>query len=191
MFDKIFSPQWILDRCFEGWSTFLWITLLIAIILGVITFLTFKKKSKRLLIGAAIGLATFVSSLILILILFLVIGYGVVGCTMGSFWASITPAHQLHALLKQYKAKTGTYPQDEGELRNLSPSLYEKIKANSKEVYIYNPTIDTYMWVIRPSYYYVVVFDSYNDYVMYRIPHLINLVHSSFSVYPSNYPLLK
>lgn len=96
----------------------------------------------------------------------------------------------MHALLKDYKTKTGIYPQSEEELRNLSPSLYEKIKANSKEVYIYNPAVDTYTWIIRPSYYYAVVFDSHDDYVIYRIPHLINLVHSSFPIYPSSYPSL-
>lgn len=191
MFDKIFSQQWILDRCFEGSSVFFWVTLLVAIFLCIMVFLSFKKNGERLIVRIFVGLVTFISSFILLLILSLVLGYGVLGCRMSSFWASVTPAHQLHTLLKEYKTRTGVYPQSEEELKTLSPELYKKIKANSKEVYIYNSTNNTYIWIIRPSYYYTIVFDSQNDYVIYRIPHPVNLVHSSFPVYPPNYPILK
>jgi hypothetical protein len=190
MYDQIFSPQWVLDRCIEGGTIFPWAALVTSLFLSFLTFNSFKNKLKKIFIPTIIACITFTSSFVLSIVVIFLTGFLIVGCSNTAFWASITPAHKVYALIKEYEAKNGIYPKNEIEIEKLAPDLYKTIKDNSKQIYIYNPKENSFIWIIRPSYYTAVVFDTKNDYMVYKIAHFINWVPSKYSFYPPDYPKL-
>lgn len=182
MYKQMLSQQWLFDRCLEvGYVlsplvTGVFLAAILAAIPAILLYLLLKKgftKKKPLVISIVI-----VSFIILFpIFLFLEVSIGFSLCNDGMFWASISPAHQLHALLKEQKKKTGTYPHNQAQLTNLAPDLMKDINSNAETIYIYNPVANTYTWFVRPSRYYVAIFDTKKDYALYSIPHLFNPHH--------------
>ena len=188
MYNIPFSEQWVMDRCFEGQRIFLWVALLISIFIGVSTFFAFKESIKKTIIRIILSLVTFVSALILVFIFFMLIGYMVIGCSMGTFWTPIRAAGTYTHILKDYKTKNGYYPKSEREMSKLAPDLYQKVKDTSEEVYIYDLEANSYKWIIRSSYYYITVVDPDNYYVIYKVPHFFTVATKAYPSYPSGFP---
>jgi hypothetical protein len=172
MFDTLFSPLWFFDLCLIGASLYQWVVLAVGLACGLFAYFQFKPRIKEIYLRIALTIVGFVASTILISVILSFSGFFLFKCSDSGFWSAITPAHALHALMKQYKETQGTYPQTEEQLQNLSPNLFRTIGKNAKQVYIYNASDGSYVWMVRPSHYYVVIFDSKKDYALYQIPYL-------------------
>ena len=176
MYDKVLYWQWVWDRCLEGATLLPWLSVLGALVFGVIFYLLIGRKSRRKMIGLVVTVFSFVYSFALIGF-FGILGWMILDCSDGAFWASVGPAHQVHAAIKTYKRLYGTYPYDASQLMALSSKEYKKVTLSAKTIYVYNPLTDRFTWFVRPSRYYVSIFDSIYGYEIYRIPNIIKPIH--------------
>jgi len=174
MYDTIFSPQWLFDRCIEAQTLFIPLNIIVfLIIISCILFL-FKKAgmSNYLNIVISSGLAV----IIFPVVFFSSWIFGIFTCSAGYFWKGIIPAHKLHAKVRQNCYNQNKCPQSEKELFQLDPSLYSLITSNAKSKYSYNSSSGKYNWYVRPSKYYVATF-TLDSFGVYKIPNLIQVKH--------------
>ncbi len=152
-------------------SIFPWLSFIIALLISILIFNLLKKRIINICFKIIFATSGFILSFVLIFIIVFLSYFFIFNCSDSEFWDAVTPAHELHAILKNYKQKNGIYPQTQDQLIKLSPDLFETIEEKAKQIYIYNSENDTYTWFVRPSHYYVAIFDSKSDYSIYRIPH--------------------
>jgi len=189
MFDKIFSSLWFLDRCLDGTSLFPWIPLIFSLFIGFLIHQCTKKAPTNFVVKTMLTILVFFTSFVFMTIMMFITGFLILQCSFAPFWDAIEPAHELHALIKNHKHTNGTYPENEDQLRKLSPDLYKSISDNAKQTYLYDHESESYTWFVRPSRHYVVIFDSKSDYVIYSIPQLITPSHwDQTPNYPPSYP---
>lgn len=174
MYNQIFSPQWVFDRCIEGQSLFIPLNIIIFLIIILLIFLLFKKAKftniPNILLSTCLGI------IILPVIVISSWLFGTFNCSAQYFWKGVLPAHELHAKINQYCTDHKHCPESEQEISKLDSQLFREITQNAKSKYVFDKVIGKYIWYVRPSKYYVVIFtqDSFN---FYKIPNFINVKH--------------
>lgn len=79
-------------------------------------------------------------------------------------------------------------PNDHDEfVSRVDPALYETIRKNAKTLYLYDASTNAFTWFVRPSRYYVVVFDSRQDYKLYRLSTVHSFINEQITPLPQ-YP---
>ncbi len=170
--------------------------ILIALLLSIFT-LIFINKSLKWISDKSLSLAlkliliafTSILSFPIAMIFILYVGYGVVGCrAQTQFWPGIIAAHEIHGKLKENYLATSQLPKTESELEMLDDNTYKNITNNAKTKYIYDPQKNSFTWFVRPSRYFVAVFDTQSDYKLYRLTNReIGWFKESVSQYPPIY----
>lgn len=166
MYNKLFSDQWVFDRCLESESVF--IPLIVIVLILVLTVLYRYLKGRKVLFVSTLLLippTVFISSLLL----------GFFVCSAGSIWKGIRPALELDNKMKKVCA-SNKCPKSEDELSRLDTNLYYQISANARVKYIYNQSTGKYVWYVRPSRYYVGVFQE-GTFSLYKIPSFLPIKH--------------
>lgn len=191
MYQTLFSEQWMFDRCIEMDFLSQFMLLLIPVI-GFVLFFRFRfQKTKKVISSLIFGLLPLTGLFLVLITVVSYVGWFVVGCSWGWFWKPVNKAHEFHWLIKEYKSHYQSYPTSERELMNISPSLYAEIKKYSQTIYSYNKDDNSFIWVVRPSYYYLVVFDSKVGYSFYNTNLMSKIMNPEFDIYPLSYPRLK
>lgn len=175
MYNKLFSEQWVFDRCVEGYHFQFIIPTIFTAIVIISLFFLFKKLhfSNLKLTLSLVGLSIFMLPLSLFLVQ--VVGYFVIGCSAGAFWKGVMTANELYTKVK-YECKKNNCPKSEKELAQLDPNLYRTINVNAKSKYTYNPKTKKFIWYVRSSKYYMVSFED-NGFGVYKIPDFLNIKH--------------
>lgn len=170
--------------------------ILIALLLSIFTLIFINKSlkwisEKSLSISLKIILIGFTSilSFPIAVVFILFIGYGLAGCSApNQFWPAVFAAHNIHGKLKENYLSNGYLPKTEEELQDVNRTEYKKIKDNAKTKYIYNPQTNSFIWFVRPSKYFIAVFDTQNDYKLYRLTNReIGWSKEEVSMYPPKY----
>lgn len=190
MYQSIFSKQWMFDRCIEMDFLTQFVLLLVPITVFILVFKFRFNRTKKIISGIVFGLLSLIASFFVFLIISFV-GWLVVGCSWGWFWRPVDNAHKFNWLIKEYGSYHQRYPINESELMSISPSLYTEIKKDSRITYSYNKKDNSYIWVVRPSYYFLVVFDSKNGYSFYNANIVAKIMNPEFQIYPAEFPKLK
>jgi len=159
MFDQLFSNQWIFDRCIEYESLLIPI-IIIASIITLYVLNPFLKKRKILLILARIFIP--------FIMFFGFILLGVFTCDDDFFWRGVRPAIELNYAIRVL-CSNNECPKDQEELNKLDTDLYQKILSNAKFKYSVNLATNEYVWYVRPSKYYVGIFQD-GGFSLYKIP---------------------
>lgn len=175
MYDTLFSPQWIFDRCVEGEFLFVTLSITVWLCAVLLSFLLFKRLifSKKLLI-----VCTFVQAIALVPLVFVIsflFGYAILNCSDSLFWQGVMPANELFEKVK-HECKNDSCPKSEKELAQLDQPLYRQLINNAKSKYSYDPVNNRYEWYVRPSYYYAVRFEG-NGFRVFRIPQFVAVDH--------------
>ena len=186
MYDKLLSSQWIFDRCVEI-STLSFPIIIFIFILSVLLVYKFGlilRFNVVLRIIISLIFAVFVS--IFLFFAGLLVGYGVLKCSAGDrFWPGVNYAHEIHAIMKRNYQQTQKWPSSERELKELGPDLYKSLFQNVRTSYVYNMN-GSYTCFVRPSRYYVFVFDSEKDYGSYRLSNFFSFGYG-VDLYPPKY----
>lgn len=168
MYNQLFSDQWVFDRCMEGESIFIPLVIVVSIL--VLVFLYRHLKMRKVLFVVTlflIPLIVFISSSFL--------GFSI--CSAGSVWKGIRPALELDNKMKKI-CMNNKCPKSEDELSRLDPNLYQQISFNAKVRYNYNQSANEYVWYVRPSKYYVGIFQK-GTFSLYKIPSFLSVRHWS------------
>lgn len=175
MYDKLFSKQWIFDRCLEGSSFQQVIIGLLTILIVILFFFLFKKcgfsKPKMVLSLLGVGIFAFLVSIFIDI----VTGFFILGCSDSMFWKGVMEANKLYSQVK-YECKKNNCPKSEKELRNLNQFLYDQMASNAKSKYSYTSYDKKYTWYVRPSKYYLVSFGG-NGFEVFKIPEPLGIRH--------------
>lgn len=143
----------------------------------------YRIKRKLLTAGAAVifGAIYFVPVSILF-----VLSKGQTTCSAsGQFWPAIMAAHPIHGQLKIDVMEGKKLPKDHNEfVSRVDSALYETIRKNAKTLYLYDASTNTFTWFVRPSRYYVVVFDSRQDYKLYRLSTVHSFINEKVTPLP-------
>ena len=191
MYNVIFSPQWIFDRCLEGTTFSEFMHLPTAIFIGLLQFwfltrVNHVKSRIAVVVKILISVVTGIFSFLVLPFIFLIIGFGLLNCdAWNQFYPGIDAAHGLHARIKIQLQERKTVPKNIEEVAALDSELYKKMIQNAKVTYIYDPSSNRYTLFVRPSMHYVAVFDSNLDYQLLRINNFSN--NSGWDEFP-NYP---
>ncbi len=166
MYNQLFSNQWVFDRCVEGEGVF--IPLVVAVSIPVLVFLYRYLGVRKVL---------FVITLFLIPPLVFISGslLGFSACSAGLFWKGIRPALELNNEVKRMCADNEC-PKSEDELSRLDTDLYHQISSNAKTKYNYSQSTGEYVWYVRPSRYYVGIFQE-GTFSLYKIPSFLLIRH--------------
>lgn len=162
MFEQLFSNQWFFDRCVE--AEFIFIPLIIVISILILYVLNpLLKKYKPLLIMARILIpfGIYIGALML--------GFSV--CRASFFWKGIRPAFELNKTI-MVLCSNNECPKDQEELNKLDTDLYQKILSNAKFKYSVDLKTNEYVWYVRPSKYYVGIYQD-EGFSLYKIPSLL------------------
>lgn len=184
MYNTVFSSQWVFDRCLESASLFIPFVVFVSVLI-LSLFYIYSKKLKKLrkwfLIFSflIVPCVVFISGLLL--------GFSV--CSAGSVWKSINPARALNDKVKK-TCLIGNCPKSENEISQLDIYLYDQIVSNAKIKYSYDPTTKEYIWYVRPSKYYVGIFQK-SEFSLYKIPSLLPIKHwRNVPIFEGNVELL-
>ena len=203
MYDQLFTDVWKMDRCMEAsWfgmglsHYYVLFALLSALLFYVVSispwgtsripFLVKKwmGRPSRFAMNGLILLLSMVGALVMlvpvsiaIVALAIMFGFLVFNCNFGPLWSRITPAHEVHAVLKNVRAAGGETPRSLEELKQLHPSAFEKLEGRAKLQYEYVPDRDGYHFVVQPSRYVIADFTDTNDFMLYRTDSVISRAH--------------
>lgn len=166
MYNKLFSEQWVFDRCLEGESVFIPLIVIVSVLI-LTFFYRYLKRRKTFLITALFLIPIMVSIASFLL--------GIFTCSAGSLWKSIRPALELDNKIKKM-CLNNKCPKSEDELAGLDINLYQQISSNAKIKYDYNQSTKAYVWYVRPSRYYVGIFQR-DTFSLYKIPSLLPIRH--------------
>jgi hypothetical protein len=94
--------------------------------------------------------------------------FGIFNCSAGAFWKAGKPAMDLYKEIKDSRM----CPKTEKEISDINPMLYRVIKANADTKGYCDPKTNSYVWLVRPSMYTMIVFTSKETAVV-KVPHMI------------------
>ncbi len=112
---------------------------------------------------------------------------------MSTFYRGVTPAHAIHAQIKQRISENRNIPQNLADLQKMDPENYKEMTQYARVNYVFDAKTKEYTFFVRPSRYGLVLFDHKNDYKLYDL----NLILKSKDndptgiwggTYPPNYP---
>ena len=166
MYNQLFSDQWVFDRCVESESIFIPLIVVISVFILIFLYRYLRMRKVRFIITLfLIPPIMFISSSLL--------GFSI--CSAGSIWKGIRPALELDNKMKKVCADNKC-PISEDELSRLDTDLYQQISSNAKIKYNYNQSTGEYVWYVRPSRYYVGIFQK-GTFSLYKIPSFLPIRH--------------
>jgi uncharacterized paraquat-inducible protein A len=193
MYTQFLTSAWQMDRCLEAaWIAgffmnpyIIFVILTVLFLFGFTTFDTaIKNKIKslkkfktasvtffyltKLALSSLVAVILALPTMFMLYVASILVGLLLFNCSMDPLWASIQPAHEVHATLKQIRENGGQTPRSLEELQTINPAAYEKMEANAKIEYEYIPERDGYHFTVRPSKYFLADFSDEHDYVLYQ-----------------------
>lgn len=191
MYDQFLSSQWIFDRCLHAETHFILIVILTTILL---TFpfwylLTKGKLPKKESIELRVAVVVMAVFAIAPIVFFASLFGGLITCRTGwELLKGIDAAHPIHAVIKERYKAGEDMPKNLSDIRRINPERYDFMVKNSKVAYVYDEKANSYTLFVRPSEYYVAVFDNKNDYKIYELTNVHYRFDSGALKYPPDYP---
>lgn len=190
MYDVPFSEQWILDLCLSDLNKILVFIIIPIVFFILLTIFQFKKiRDKKILISMLIAsVVAYAIFYLFYAIFFFMVGLS--NCSMSTFYKGVIPAHAIHAQIKQRISENRNIPQNLADLQKMDPENYKEMTQYVKVNYVFDPKTKNYTFFVRPSKHLLVLFDSKNDYKIYRFGIPSSDIDNNVmgGTYPPDYP---
>jgi glucan phosphoethanolaminetransferase (alkaline phosphatase superfamily) len=116
----------------------------------------------------------YISAVLVVYPIVLISGYfiGLFNCSASAFWKAWEPATDIYKEIESKKL----CPKTEKELSDINPTYYKLVQENARSKGYCDLVTGKYIWIVRPSAYYIMVFKDNKTGIM-KVPYQLPVSH--------------